>query len=56
MEQLDPEAPQGPWDLQDLQEYQVLQENQEIPETQGLLAQSVPRETKEREATLLLKT
>lgn len=55
-DRLDPEAPQGPWDLQDLLEYQVLQENQETLETPDPLAPSVQRETKEREVTLLLRT
>lgn len=52
----DREAPQGPWDLQDLLDHQVLQENQETLEALALLVLSVQRETKEREATLLLRT
>lgn len=55
-DQLDPEAPQGPWDLQDLQDYKVLQETQETLENLALLVLSVKRETRAREATLLLRT
>lgn len=56
MARLDPEAPRVPWDLQDLLESQVLQENQETLETPALLVLSVQRETREREVTLLLRT
>lgn len=53
---LDPEAPRGPWDPQDLLETQVQQANQETPEWQVLLATRVPKETRERGVTSLLRT
>lgn len=55
-DRLDPEALQALWDLQGLLEYQDLQGNQETPETLVHLGLSVPKEIRENEVILLLRT
>lgn len=56
MDPPDREAPRGPWVLQDLQDFRVQQGSPAATETPDLQDPRGPRATREREATLLLRT